>query len=204
MSDVSNGPGWWKASDLKWYPPETHPDYVAPETHDVTSREQSPPRTISPLRYGVAVGGLIAAASTTLPWGHIDFGTISVNATVFQTHWMSLIPHDGDLFIVVGIGLIALGLAQFAMTRLQRSMSCFILAVCVLGGLELVSELNILAINLGSPNASLGLSSSPSSGWWICWFGLGLATAGAIVELARKERPAPASQSAVGERAPLS
>jgi hypothetical protein len=30
MSDVSHGPGWWLASDGKWYPPETHPDYVPP------------------------------------------------------------------------------------------------------------------------------------------------------------------------------
>ena len=30
MSDVSQGLGWWQASDLKWYPPERHPDYVAP------------------------------------------------------------------------------------------------------------------------------------------------------------------------------
>jgi hypothetical protein len=25
MSDVSQGPGWWTASDGKWYPPELHP-----------------------------------------------------------------------------------------------------------------------------------------------------------------------------------
>lgn len=30
MSDVSQGEGWWLASDGKWYPPETHPQYVAP------------------------------------------------------------------------------------------------------------------------------------------------------------------------------
>jgi hypothetical protein len=29
MSDVPQGPGWWQASDLKWYPPESHPNYVA-------------------------------------------------------------------------------------------------------------------------------------------------------------------------------
>lgn len=28
MSDVSQGPGWWEASDGKWYPPEQHPDYA--------------------------------------------------------------------------------------------------------------------------------------------------------------------------------
>lgn len=30
MSDVSQGPGWWKASDEKWYPPEQHPQYQSP------------------------------------------------------------------------------------------------------------------------------------------------------------------------------
>jgi hypothetical protein len=30
MSEVSQGSGWWQASDLKWYPPELHADYVAP------------------------------------------------------------------------------------------------------------------------------------------------------------------------------
>ncbi len=26
MSDAAQGPGWWMASDGKWYPPEDHPD----------------------------------------------------------------------------------------------------------------------------------------------------------------------------------
>ena len=30
MSDLSQGPGWWQASDGKWYPPERHPDYRPP------------------------------------------------------------------------------------------------------------------------------------------------------------------------------
>ena len=30
MSDQSLGPGWWEASDDKWYPPETHPSSVWP------------------------------------------------------------------------------------------------------------------------------------------------------------------------------
>ena len=30
MSDVSQGPGWWIASDGKWYPPEQHPSYQPP------------------------------------------------------------------------------------------------------------------------------------------------------------------------------
>src|SRR5688500_8163474 len=27
MSDQPQGEGWWLASDSRWYPPETHPDY---------------------------------------------------------------------------------------------------------------------------------------------------------------------------------
>jgi uncharacterized RDD family membrane protein YckC len=30
MSNVSQGPGWWMASDHKWYPPESHPGYQPP------------------------------------------------------------------------------------------------------------------------------------------------------------------------------
>lgn len=30
MSDVSQGPGWWLASDGKWYPPHQHSGYWAP------------------------------------------------------------------------------------------------------------------------------------------------------------------------------
>jgi serine/threonine kinase PknH len=30
MTDEPQGPGWWQASDLKWYPPERHPNYEAP------------------------------------------------------------------------------------------------------------------------------------------------------------------------------
>ena len=30
LSDISGGPGWWRASDFKWYPPHLHPNYVAP------------------------------------------------------------------------------------------------------------------------------------------------------------------------------
>lgn len=30
MSDVSQGPGWWQASDGKWYPPEQAPQQAAP------------------------------------------------------------------------------------------------------------------------------------------------------------------------------
>jgi hypothetical protein len=49
MSDHSLGPGWWYASDGKWYPPETHPDHRQPPP--------APPR-----RSPKGLGGIIALA----------------------------------------------------------------------------------------------------------------------------------------------
>ena len=42
MSDSSQGPGWWRASDGKWYPPDTHPQYQPPEP------PKAPPGPIAP------------------------------------------------------------------------------------------------------------------------------------------------------------
>jgi hypothetical protein len=42
MSDQSQGPGWWRASNDKWYPPEQHPDYRAP---DAPARQSAPEQT---------------------------------------------------------------------------------------------------------------------------------------------------------------
>lgn len=47
MSDTSQGPGWWQASDGKWYPPEQAPAGQAPQT-------PQPPQYGTPPQYGVA------------------------------------------------------------------------------------------------------------------------------------------------------
>jgi hypothetical protein len=47
MSDQAQGPGWWQATDDKWYPPETHPSFVSPpaaaSTPAVRPPTESPP-----------------------------------------------------------------------------------------------------------------------------------------------------------------
>lgn len=42
MSDSSQGAGWWKASDGKWYPPESHPSYSAPTLPPMPPPTQQP------------------------------------------------------------------------------------------------------------------------------------------------------------------
>ena len=38
MSEQSQGPGWWKASDGKWYPPEQAPPSTPPATQPISSQ----------------------------------------------------------------------------------------------------------------------------------------------------------------------
>ena len=71
MSDKPEGPGWWIASDGKWYPPELHPSFKdgsgaepaavrsAPSRHPPSrqrprqrpSQQRRPPRGRPPARY---------------------------------------------------------------------------------------------------------------------------------------------------------
>jgi hypothetical protein len=45
VSDRPQGPGWWQASDLKWYPPEKHASYVAPQSRPPAPVTPSPSTT---------------------------------------------------------------------------------------------------------------------------------------------------------------
>ena len=42
MSDTSQGPDWWQASDDLWYPPEDHPNHrPAPFPHPAQKKERA-------------------------------------------------------------------------------------------------------------------------------------------------------------------
>ncbi len=47
MSDVSQGPGWWQASDGRWYAPELHPHHVPPPPPP-SATPPPPPTTSGP------------------------------------------------------------------------------------------------------------------------------------------------------------
>jgi hypothetical protein len=58
VSDTQQGPGWWQASDGKWYPPETHP-----------SRQVPPPAVPPPGYPGEPRGSSLPPAGAP-PWGN--------------------------------------------------------------------------------------------------------------------------------------
>jgi len=43
MTDQPQGPDWWQAADLKWYPPEQHADYEEPTPADEQPQQPADP-----------------------------------------------------------------------------------------------------------------------------------------------------------------
>jgi hypothetical protein len=47
MSNVPQGPGWWQAADLNWYPPELHPGFTSSQPAEYRQEQLSQP-TVEP------------------------------------------------------------------------------------------------------------------------------------------------------------
>lgn len=119
MSDVSQGPGWWLASDGKWYPPHTAPQAAVQSEHDVppaTSQFQPAP--------GAAPGyGTPAGAWQGGPGGHgtgVGSGTGPAGGTSVQTassvasqsHLSTARRHWQPWLALVGVALVLWGAGQ--------------------------------------------------------------------------------------------
>jgi hypothetical protein len=61
MSNVPQGPGWWQAADLNWYPPELHPGFTSSQPAGFRQEEPSQPSLEPPAREPYENGTFIAA-----------------------------------------------------------------------------------------------------------------------------------------------
>jgi hypothetical protein len=59
MSDVSQGPGWWQATDGKWYPPAP----PAPPQPPVYGAPQQAYAPVGPKNDGMSIAGLVCGIS---------------------------------------------------------------------------------------------------------------------------------------------
>jgi hypothetical protein len=70
MSDISQGPGWWQASDGKWYPPEQAPGAAAPGPAGPPPGYGGPPAGGPPGGYQVAGAGAGGEATVGAAFGY--------------------------------------------------------------------------------------------------------------------------------------
>lgn len=73
MSETPQGPGWWQASDGKWYPPHTHPNYRPAAGQPMMPPGSAPPGSVPP---GSVPPGSLPVKSGGVPKGLIIAGII--------------------------------------------------------------------------------------------------------------------------------
>jgi hypothetical protein len=79
MSDVSQGPGWWRASDGKWYAPEQHPNYRPPPPPPPYANTPVPVQLSAPPVAPVPVNANTSRHSTAKAvwWSNVPTGTLA-------------------------------------------------------------------------------------------------------------------------------
>ena len=142
MSDVSKGPGWWLASDGKWYPPES-------ESRPPSVRSSAASRFTKGTWQNIIIGGLaVGALGLFLPW--VSAGFVSANG---------LDSGDGKLY-----GLLLLATAFFVVMWRRRGARIF--GYIALAGALLMAAVavyDVIHISTSS-HGPLGISVSPGIG----------------------------------------
>ncbi len=177
MSDASQGPGWWHASDGKWYPPEQQPGYAPPPPHapvEETPRATGGARALP----AISTAGLVVGA--LLPWAVVEspFGTLTANGV------------EGDGIITLVLGLLVLLAASPALFAGRRSIVGAV-GVVVFAGLAALIGISDL-INVESSAADIEAeadslaNASAGIGLWLTAIAGVLGVFGGLAGLAKK------------------
>lgn len=192
MSDIAQGPGWWRASDGRWYPPEQHPTYLSslpppPPAHQVPFA--APPT--------VAATGQPARVSLTATTCLLALGALGVFVSVFLT-WATATVDDGFgitsassadltgvgkfLGVAVALAVVALSAPVFVGGAVSRKR--------IIGLAVMVAVFTVLA-GVWTANASHSLrgasNESPAAGTFACWTAIVLIWVG-LIGLWRRRR----------------
>lgn len=202
MSDIAQGPGWWRASDGRWYPPEQHPNYQRlPPPPTAPTASGGTPFTAAPTP--ARQPALVSMSATT--WLMV-LGALGILVSVFLT-WATATVNDGfgitttataDLTgvgkfvgVVVALGVVALSAPVFVGASVSRKR--------VVGLIVVLAIFTILAA-VWTANAGHSLrgasKETPDAGAFACWTAIVLIWL-AIVRLWRRRRT-PARPPSVG------
>lgn len=109
MSDTSQGPGWWQASDGKWYPPEQAPG--AAPTGPPPGPAGAPPGYGTPPAYGAPAGG---------GGGGVEVGDI------VGYGWKKFQEYLGQIIVAVLIYFVVIGAFSFLGNIISTSIDSII------------------------------------------------------------------------------
>ena len=190
MSDTSQGPGWWLASDGRWYPPEQAPGTppsVAPQSvtsNPVQAQSNPQPRqsaitidraSVPPL---IAIGaGVLVVLGSLLAWATVSAGIINVSAAGTSG--------DGTITLIFGIVAIV-AVAIFVRGQAMWSLIGAGVSFLVSLGVSFYDTINISSTQIG--NSVIHADVSVGIGLWLCLLAsiLGTATVAYIFAARRK------------------
>ena len=172
MSDVSQGPGWWLASDGKWYAPElaatqpqapppvavsSNPSQI-PLTNSSTTPQGSITISAAQVPSFVAIGaGILVALGSLLSWASVSAGII--NVSVAGTNG------DGKVTLVFGI-LAVIAVIVFIKIPKVLWVAGAGVAFLVALGVSIYDMIHISSTSVGNSviqaNVSIGI------GLWLC------------------------------------
>jgi uncharacterized protein DUF4190 len=174
MSDTQQGPGWWQASDGKWYPPETHPSVQSAAPGASSGSPGQIPSGYSVPASGYAVppsGGPTYPPATPTgyppggyqPWagGQPAYGyqyenpkqTNGLAVASLVTSIAGIIPFLFGIPCVVGIILGFVGLSQIKKTGgVQQGRGLAMAGVIVGFSLIAIFILLVVAVSVGHHN----------------------------------------------------
>lgn len=170
--DLSDGSGWWEASDGRWYPPvDRRPpppvSYLPPDTSDTT-----------PAGAWLAIaGGVLMATGTLLPWVTVA-GVISRNG--FQMGTNESVTIDGPVCLILGLVTVVIGITRLTRSTMPRFLQRSSIATGIIVGVVLAADyagIHGLVNQIGKG----GFIASIGYGYWVCGVGAVVAVAGGIV-----------------------
>jgi hypothetical protein len=179
VSDAPQGPGWWQASDAKWYPPETHPGAWVREPEGPPSGSSFgvgqpgipvPPvvgaddqhRGISrPIEWAIVIGGaILVAIGSVLPWASVAVpfnGQLDIAGTEGDGMFTLVLAFAVILLGVVGLnGRLGVGVSIAALVGSAAALITGLVDIthiARIGG----DNLNLFGTEFAGPSVGVGL-----------------------------------------------
>ena len=190
MSDTSMGQGWWQASDLKWYPPEQQPGYVAPVAPDsglpgpdtLQQRMGMMAKRMSVTAWMIALGSFGVAISSFMTWSQGNT-TDGLGGSYSEPYGLN--GEGRFLLIAFAVGVVVLALPLLAGTALSKSRRIGLTVVAALLA-SLVILWTVASVQVpksdGVTNASIGF------GEVLCWAALIAICTGVILAWTAKSK----------------
>lgn len=161
VSEQAEGPGWWLASDGRWYPPELHPSATAPPPPPITP---TPAPAAASAKVLTLIGAAGAILGAFLPWATI---------TVFVTISKNGIDGDGAITLVLGVVLAIVAV-------LEKSPVLQVLAAGLITAVALFDTVDVRASREDGFGASVGI------GLWMTLAAGVVALVGSIQQVRRR------------------